>query len=163
MYIFKSFFKQTNPSMWLEPESIQPSTWSYCHHKFGWLCFFKIVSSLQVICPRYCKHWLSTVAIDCVCFRILNCDLNHGLFFWWKNILNYFENSGLKSRFLFCLIFQFYLMYRLICRKPFNFCLPTQLWWAYFFKCLWYLGCITLWTTYRLNPELKRKEYTTMS
>ena len=28
------------------------------------------------------------------------------------------ENSGLESRFLFCLIFQFYLMYRLICQKP---------------------------------------------
>ena len=35
-----------------------------------------------------------------------------------KNILNLLENSGLKSRFLFCLIFQFYLMYRLICQKP---------------------------------------------
>ena len=42
-------------------------------------------------------------------------------FFGWKNILNQLENSGLKSRFLFCLIFQFYLMYRLICQKPAHF------------------------------------------
>ena len=38
-----------------------------------------------------------------------------------KTILNQLENSGLKSRFLFCLIFQFYLMYRVICQKPFHF------------------------------------------
>ena len=39
-------------------------------------------------------------------------------------ILGYYEleNSGIKSRFLFCLIFQFYcLMYRLICQKPVHF------------------------------------------
>ena len=42
-------------------------------------------------------------------------------FFGLKNILNWLENSGLNSRFLFCLIFQFYLMYRLICQKPANF------------------------------------------
>ena len=30
-------------------------------------------------------------------------------------------DSGLKSRFLFCLIFQFYLMYLLICQKPAHF------------------------------------------
>ena len=83
----------------------------------------------KVTYPKYSKHWLSTVAhtIDWVCSKILNHGLIHGLlfslfkFFWWKNILNWLENSGLKSRFLFCLIFQFYLMYRLICQKPAHF------------------------------------------
>ena len=39
--------------MWLKPESIQPSTWSYCHHKFGWLCFFKIVSKVIIDKSRF--------------------------------------------------------------------------------------------------------------
>ena len=51
---------------------------------------------LKVIYPKYSKHWLSTVAhtIDCVCSKILNHGLNHGLlfslfkFFGRKNILN---------------------------------------------------------------------------
>ena len=51
---------------------------------------------IKVIYPKYSKHWLSTVAhtIDCVCSKILNHGLNHGLlfslfkFFGWKNILN---------------------------------------------------------------------------
>ena len=46
--------------------------------------------------PKYSKHWLSTVAhtIDCLCSKILNHGLNHGLlfslfkFFGWNNILN---------------------------------------------------------------------------
>ena len=65
--------------------------------------------------------------IDCVCSRILNHGSNHGLsfsrfkFFGWKNILNQLENSWLNCRFLLCLIFQFYLMYRLICQKPAHF------------------------------------------
>ena len=33
-----------------------------------------------------------------------------------------------------CLIFQFYLMYRLICQKLTRFCLPKWLWWAPFFQ-----------------------------
>ena len=93
---------------------------------------------------KYYKHWLSTVAhkIDCVGSKIINHGLNHGLlfslfkFFGWKNILNQLENSGLKSRFLFCLLFQFYLIYRLICQKPAHYCLPKWLWWAPFFKYL---------------------------
>ena len=54
--------------------------------------------------------------IDYVRSKILNHGLNHGLlfslfkFFGWKNLLNQLENSGLKSRFLFCLIFQFYIL-----------------------------------------------------
>jgi hypothetical protein len=47
-----------------------------------------------LIYPKYSKHWLSTLAhtIDCVCSKILNHGLNHGLlfslfmFFGWKNI-----------------------------------------------------------------------------
>ena len=53
--------------------------------------------------------WYFTAhTIDCVYCKALN----HGLllslfkFFEWENILNWLENSGLKSRFLFCLIFQ---------------------------------------------------------
>ena len=41
--------------------------------------------------------------------------------FWLKKHSKLILNSGLKSRFLFCLIFQFYLMYRLICQKPAHF------------------------------------------
>ena len=84
---------------------------------------------LKVKYPKYSKHWLSTVAhtIDYVCSKILNHEFIFSLFkfFGWKNILNWHENSGLKSRFLFCLIFQFYLMYRLICQKPAHFCCPN--------------------------------------
>ena len=54
----------------------------------------------KVIYPKYSKQWLSTVAhtIDCVCSRILNHGLNHGLlvslfkFFGWKNMQNQLEN-----------------------------------------------------------------------
>ena len=74
------------------------------------LFWFMILQYLikVIVYPKYSKHWLSTVAhtIDCVCSKILNNGLNHGLlfsifkFFGWKNILNQLENSGLKSRFL---------------------------------------------------------------
>ena len=55
-----------------------------------------ILGNYKVIYPKYSNHWLSTVAhtIDCVCSKILNQGLNHGLlfslfmFFGWKNILN---------------------------------------------------------------------------
>ena len=38
--------------------------------------------TVKVIHPKYSKHWPYTVAhtIDCVCSKILNHDLNHGLF-----------------------------------------------------------------------------------
>ena len=92
----------------------------------GWNYFWKMITFFhKVVYPKYSKQWLSTVAhsIDCVCSKILNHVLLFLLFkfFGWKNILNWHENSGLKSRFLFCLIFQFYLMFRLICQKPANF------------------------------------------
>ena len=56
----------------------------------------EICEQPKVIHPKYSNHWLSTVAhaIDCVCSKILNHGLNHGLlfslfkFFGWKNILN---------------------------------------------------------------------------
>ena len=45
-------------------------------------------------------------------------------------------------------------MYKLICQKPADFCLPKWLWWASFFKCLYYLGCITL-TLFKKCPSEK--------
>ena len=41
----------------------------------------KLLGWSKVIYPKYSKHWLSTVAhtIDCVCSKILNHGLNHGL------------------------------------------------------------------------------------
>ena len=103
----------------------------------------KILGKTKGVYPKYSKHWPFTVAhtIDCVCSKMLNHGLNHGLFlllfkfFGWKYILNWIK-SGLKFRFLFCVIFQFYLMYRLIARNQPIFCLPKWLWWAPFFKCL---------------------------
>ena len=48
---------------------------------------------LQVIYPKYSKHWSYTVAhtIDCVCSKMLNHGLNHELFlslfkFFWMKI-----------------------------------------------------------------------------
>ena len=46
--------------------------------------------------------------------------------FWVQTHSNQIENSGLKSRFLFCFIFEFFLMYRLIFQKPVHF-LSTQM------------------------------------
>ena len=43
-----------------------------------------------------------------------------------------------------------FLMYRLICQKPAHFFLSKWLWWAPFFKCLYYLGRITLEETLKL-------------
>ena len=48
----------------------------------------------------------------------MGCYFHFSSFFGWKHFK---LSSGLKSRFLFCLIFQFYLMYRLICQKPDHF------------------------------------------
>ena len=65
----------------------------YCRSLSGRV--FQICKWSKVIHPKYSKHWLSTVAhtIDCVCSKILNHGLYHGLlfslfkFFGWKNIL----------------------------------------------------------------------------
>ena len=49
--------------------------------------------------------------IDCVCSKILNHGLNHGFSsFLCGKRSKLSENSGLKSRFLDFLIFQFYLI-----------------------------------------------------
>jgi putative flippase GtrA len=61
-------------------------------------CCFKVIH------PKYSKHWPYTLAntIDCVCSKMLNYGLNHGLFlslfkfFAWKYILNWI-NSGYKK------------------------------------------------------------------
>ena len=74
---------------------------------------------LKVIYPKYSKYWLSTVAltIDCVCSKIWNHGLNHGLFlslfnlFVCKYVLNWIRNSGLKSRLLYCFSFWFLFLY----------------------------------------------------
>ena len=64
--------------------------WSTCRLRFfGWLLDHVIYLKLKVIYPKYSKHWLSTVThtVDCVCSKILNHGLNHGLFFqvfWMK-------------------------------------------------------------------------------
>ena len=73
---------------------------------------------VKVIHSKYSKHWLSilwhTQLIVCaVKYQIM------GYYFHFSSFLG--KNSGLESRFLFCLIFQFYLMYRLICQKQLHF------------------------------------------
>ena len=42
----------------------------------------KIGADIKVIHTKYSKHWAYTVAhtIDCVCIKMLNHGLNHGLF-----------------------------------------------------------------------------------
>ena len=42
-----------------------------------------LLSHNKIIHPKFSKHWLSIVAlpIDCVCSKILNHGLNHGLLF----------------------------------------------------------------------------------
>ena len=44
------------------------------------MCIFKLLP--KVIYPKYSKHWPYTMAhtIDCVCSKILNHGLNHGIF-----------------------------------------------------------------------------------
>ena len=74
----------------------------------------KKICESKVIYLKYSKHWLSTVAhkIDCVCSKKIKSVFKSFVIiftfqvFGWKNILNQLENSGLKSRFLFCLILQ---------------------------------------------------------
>ena len=62
-----------------------------------------------------------------MCSKVLNHGLNHGFliplskFYGQKIFIIEFENSGLTSRFLCCLAFQLYLMYKLIYQKPDHF------------------------------------------
>ena len=105
-------------------------------HSFQW-------GSQSYIYQVLYMYWQSTLAhtIDCVCSKILNHCLNHGVlfslfkFFGWKNILNQLENSGLKWRFLFCSTFKFYLMYRLICQEPVHFLSAYMALVSIFFEC----------------------------
>ena len=72
-------------------------------------------------CSKYCSAEANT-AWSAKAVAIKNMKKMPICFsFHFKYILNQLENSGLKSRLLFCLIFQFYLMYRLICQKPAHF------------------------------------------
>ena len=135
-----------------------PQLHTYLINEYSFVRYLRVRSThiwsiVKVIYPKYSKHCLSTVAhtIDCVCSKILNHRLNHGLlfppfkFFGWKKILNYvIENSRLKSRFLFCLIFKFYMMYRLICQKPAHFLSAQMALVSTFFRMFIVLGiCIT--------------------
>ena len=85
----------------------------------------------KVMFPKYAKHWLFTVAhtIDCVCCKILNHSLNHGLSFSLFKATKHSKSTWkfrIKIYIPIYLIFQFYLMYRLICQKPANF-MPSQM------------------------------------
>ena len=57
------------------------------------------------------------------------------------------ENSGFKSRFLFSLIFQFYLMYRLISQKPAHFLSVQMALVSTFFQMFIVLGMYNFGTT----------------
>ena len=86
------------PSSRLGPEEKAFVSWLKYHVRGSKLLSSPPVSlpSGKVIHPKYSKQWLSTVAhtIDCVCSRILNHGLDHGLlfslfkFFGWKNMLS---------------------------------------------------------------------------
>ena len=99
-YFHFSSFKVKRHSKLIENSGLKST---FLFWPFGGLCPYKCTiwalwwfAKLKVIYPKYSKHWLSTVAhtIDCVCSKILNHGLNHGLlfslfkFFGWKNILN---------------------------------------------------------------------------
>ena len=104
------------------------------------------LGAANVIHPKYSKHWKLGGGYS----KILDPGLNHGLCLSLfmktqeqKSILNWLENTWLKSRLLYWLRFQVLLMYKLICHKPISH-LPKWLFWEASFKCLQYLGCITL-------------------
>ena len=64
----------------------------------------------KVLYIKYSKHWppyLLASTMDCGCSKILNHWLFLSLFkfFGWQFILNWMENSGLKSIFPYCLRF----------------------------------------------------------
>ena len=69
--------------------------WAFFHEILFFSLFkYHFQVYIKVIHTKYSKHWPYTVAhtIDCVCRKILNHGLNHGLlfslfkFFGWKNI-----------------------------------------------------------------------------
>ena len=68
-----------------------------------WTCRYASMHEQdKVIYPKYSEQWpyLLAYTMDCVCSKMLN----HGSFkfFELKCILNLIENSGLKSRMLYC-------------------------------------------------------------
>ena len=94
--------------------------------------------------------WHKKLNYDFVYSKILNNGL-HSAFKqnYLINILNQFENSGLKSRY-FVSYFQFYLLNveaNLPETSPFFVC-PNGFGEHLFFKCLQYFGCITLYMVF---------------
>ena len=59
--------------------------------------------STKVMHSKYSKHWPYILAyrMDCDCSKILNNGLFLSKFLWCKYILNWIENSGLKSKLLY--------------------------------------------------------------
>ena len=74
------------------------------------------------------------LTIDCVCSKMLNLGLNHGLFlslfkFFWMEIHSKLKNAELKKPQIAMLlqISGFYLKYKLFCQKPAHSYLPKWL------------------------------------
>ena len=120
--------------------------------------FGSLQNAFKVIYPRYSKHWLSTVAhtINAVKYLIMGYYFHFSSFLGEKTLQINFR----IHRFLFCLIFQFYSMYRLICQKPAHFACPNG------FGEQFFTNVYSIWDTYvTLNPvradsvkkELKRE------
>ena len=74
--------------------------------------------------------------------------------FGWKNILNQLDNSGIELRFLFCLIFQFYLMYRLIYHKPAHFLSAQMAFVSTFFQMFMVLGVYNFGLGFELGARM---------
>ena len=91
------------------------------------MLIYSIQQCYKVIYPKHSKHWLP---IYCGTHNWLFVLLNiRSQFKSWVIIFFTFQGFCVKihpkliwkSRFLFSLIYQFYLMYRLICQKPAHF------------------------------------------
>jgi hypothetical protein len=74
-----------------------------------WCMEHKFLVPYKVLYPKYSKHWpyLLVFSMGYSWSKIVNLGLEHGLFlssdkfFGWKYILNWIENSGLKSRLIY--------------------------------------------------------------
>ena len=66
-----------------------------------WATKYETCHLIKVIYPKYSEHWLSTMAhtIDCVCSKILNHGLNHGLLFSLCKIFWMKKHSKLTWKF----------------------------------------------------------------
>ena len=72
-------------------------------------------------------------------------------FFGWKKFYINLK-FRIKSSFLFCLIIQFYLMYRPICQKPVHFLSAQNAFFQAFIACTWYVYlCCNTESKNRLN------------